>query len=115
MDETNVLQNLVRVGVVTAVNPDSRTARVLFESSDGMSSEWLAVLDSHPHIPAYDPAPQQTEIAGPAGAGAAEFEAHVHPVVVLPWLPNVGDRVVTLFLPVENAHGFVLGAYQPWQ
>ena len=54
MDETNVLQNLVRVGTVTAVDPGNRTARVLFESSDEMCSDWLAVLDSHPHIPAYD-------------------------------------------------------------
>lgn len=115
MDETNVLQNLVRVGVVTAVNPDSRTARVLFESSDGMCSDWLAVLDSHPHIPDYDGEPQRTEFEGPDGEGAAEFEKHKHDLVIKPWLPNVGDKVVTLFLPVENAHGFVLGAYQPWQ
>ena len=42
MDETNVLQNLVRVGTVTAVDPGNRTARVLFESSDEMCSDWLA-------------------------------------------------------------------------
>lgn len=115
MDEANALENLVRVGTVTAVNKDKRIARVKFDAADELSSDWLAVLDTHPHIPDYDDEPQKTEFEGPDGEGIEKFKKHRHDLIIKPWLPNVGDLVVTLFLPVANGHGFVLGAYIPWQ
>ena len=113
MDESNALENLVRIGTVTAVNKDKRIAHVKFDDKDGLISDWLAVLDCHPHIHDYDDKEQRTEDAGPDGEGIEKFKKHHHPLVVKPWLPNVGDKVITLFLPVGNGHGFVLGAYQP--
>ena len=92
-----------------------RTAHVKFDDKDGLISDWLAVLDCHPHIHDYDDEEQRTEDAGPDGEGIEKFKKHHHPLIVKPWLPNVGDKVITLFLPVGNGHGFVLGAYQPWQ
>lgn len=115
MDEANALENLVRIGTVTAVDKDKRIVHVKFDDKDGLISDWLAVLDCHPHIHDYDDEEQRTEDEGPDGEGIEKFKKHHHPLIVKPWLPNVGDKVITLFLPVGNGHGFVLGAYQPWQ
>ena len=84
MDAEKVLKRLVRVGTVTDIDNAKRKARVKFQDCN-MTSGWLYVLDTHPHIPAYDPAPQKTE------------------------LQLVNDTVLTLYLPVFNGDGFVLG------
>ena len=85
MDAEKVLKRLVRVGTVTDI--------------DNMTSGWLYVLDTHPHIPAYDPAQQKTELQ----------DGHQHDLTIKPWMPLVNDTVLTLYLPVFNGDGFVLG------
>ena len=54
-------EGLVRVGTVTDIDNAKRKARVKFQDCN-MTSGWLYVLDTHPHIPAYDPAQQKTEL-----------------------------------------------------
>lgn len=98
MDTEKVLKRLVRIGTVTDVDNGSRTARVKFQDCS-MTSGWLHVLDTHPHIPDYDPTPQKTELK----------EGHQHDLIIKSWMPKVNDTVLTLYLPVFNGDGFVLG------
>lgn len=106
MGNEEILANLVRIGTVTDVNNDKRLARVKFQDVD-MTSAWLYVLDNRPYIPDYD-VPQRTEYEA-GGSGEAEFENHKHDLIIKPWMPKINDTVLTLYLPVFNADGFVLG------
>lgn len=107
MDAEKVLKRLVRVGTVTDIDNAKRKARVKFQDCN-MTSGWLYVLDTHPHIPDYDPAPQKTNDKG-GGSGEAAYESHSHSLTIKPWMPLVNDTVLTLYLPVFNGDGFVLG------
>lgn len=82
MDGERILDQLVRIGTVTAVDKGKRLARVKFQDA-GITSGWLPVLAAPPSIPAHDP--------------------------VTPWMPKVNDTVLTLYLPVFNGDGFILG------
>lgn len=106
MDVEKILSGLVRIGTVTDVDNGRRMARVKFEDT-GMTSGWLTVLKNQPFIPDYD-VPQRTEFES-GGSGEAAFESHKHDLVIKPWMPKVNDTVVTLYLPVFNADGFVIG------
>lgn len=107
MDGENILKRLVRIGTVTDINNEKRIARVKYQDCN-MTSGWLYVLDTHPHIPDYDPAPQQTNEKG-GGSGEASYESHFHSLTIKPWMPLVNDTVLVLYLPVFNGDGFVLG------
>ena len=90
------LGRLVRIGTVTSVNNDKRTARVKFQDTNN-SSGGLYVLASRPYIPDYE-GPQQTEEGGK--------------LKIKPWMPKVNAVVLVLYLPVENmesADGYILG------
>lgn len=102
-EKDNILQNLVRIGKVSAINDASRKARVRFEDKE-LTSAWLYVLANPPfiHIVDHDRQNQITE----SGYGPDE---HVHEVKVKPWMPNIGDTAICLFLPVFNGDGIVLG------
>lgn len=107
MDEEKILSRLVQVGTVTDINNAKHQARVKFKDT-GITSGWLFVLDTHPHIPDFNPAPQQTGEKG-GGSGEAAFETHTHPLTIKQWMPHVNDTVVCLYLPVWNSDGFVIG------
>jgi len=90
------LERLVRIGTVTSVDNDKRTARVKFQDSNNSSGE-LYVLASRPYIPDYEGS-QQTEDGGK--------------LKIKPWMPKVNAVVLVLYLPVENmqsADGYILG------
>ena len=90
------LERLVRIGTVTSVDNDKRTARVKFQDTNHSSGE-LYVLASRPYIPDYE-GPQQTEEGGK--------------LKIKPWMPKVNAVVLVLYLPVENmesADGYILG------
>lgn len=93
-----ILERLVQVGTVTAIDKAKHRARVKFKST-GITSGWLHVLDTHPHIPDFDDVPQETEIA----------VDHKHKLVIKQWMPHVNDTVVCLYLPIWNSDGFVIG------
>ena len=97
MDVEKVLKRLVRVGTVTDIDNAKRKARVKFQDCN-MTSGWLYVLDTHPHIPAYDPAQQKTELQ----------DGHQHDLTIKPWMPLVNDTVLTLYLPVR--YRMIVGA-----
>ena len=84
MDE-NYVQNMVRVGIVTDVDKSDRRVRVRFPNLN-MTSGWLYVLQSPPDV------------------------RIIIDFTVTPWMPEVNDRVLCLYLPVFNGDGFVLGA-----
>ena len=102
MDDLDQIVQIVRIGTVSAVDKEKRMARVMFKDLD-ITSGWLYVLDTHPHIPDYDPVPQETELE-------TCQVSHTHKLVIKPWLPNVNDAVVCLYLPAFNADGIILGA-----
>ncbi len=99
---------LVRCGTVSAIDTSKRLARVMYPDL-GITSGWLPVLDTHPHIPDYDPATQKTESTS-GGSSYAMFESHSHNLTIKPWMPNVNDKVVVLYLQAFNADGVILGA-----
>ena len=106
------LENLVRVGTVTAVDPGQRRARVKYRDT-GITSDWLQVVQ-HPGAElAIVPDAEHTHkiMDTWTGAGAAStFPAHDHTgSVVTVWMPKVNAEVLCLYLPVFNGDGFVLG------
>lgn len=96
--QENLIKNMVRVGIVTAVDKPKRRARVRFPELD-IVSDFLYVLKTPPFIPEKDKT-QRTETA----------EAHTHNLIINPWLPSVNDKVLCLFIPCEGGDGFILGA-----
>ena len=111
MDIEKILSQLVRVGTVTDVDNTKRMARVKFQDT-GHTSGWLSVLASRPYIPDYETKPQRTEFEA-GGSGDSAFENHKHDLTIVPWMPRVNATVLTLFLPVFNADGFILGEIGP--
>ena len=61
-------------------------------------SDFLYILKSSSFIPEKD-VRQKTEIA----------EAHTHDLKISPYLPNVNDKVLCIFIPCEGGDGFILG------
>ena len=102
MDDLNQIVQIVRIGTVSAVAKEKRMARVIYKDLR-ITSGWPYQLDTHPHIPDYAPVPQETETE-------TCQVPHKHKLIIKPWLPNVNDIVVCLYLPTFNADGIVLGA-----
>ncbi len=95
--QENLIKNMVRVGIVTDVDKPNRKARVHFPDMN-IVSDFLYIIKSPPFIPEKD-VPQSTELA----------EAHKHDVIIRPYLPDVNDKVLCLFIPCEGGDGFILG------
>lgn len=83
--DTNQLKNMVRIGIVSSVNGANCTAKVTFPDKDNMVSGDLPIIQ----------------------LGANGTEGY--------WVPEVGTRVLCLFVPNPSGSGlnagFVLGAY----
>jgi len=75
-----ILKNLIRVGIVSSINPAKCTARVAFEDRSSVVSFDLPIL-----------------VRG-------SFQNKDY------WMPDPGEQVVCLFLPSGNAQGFILGS-----
>lgn len=92
-DVMAALEQIVRVGTVSSVNTAERTARVKFSYLGDMVSGSLRVMQHY--------------------ACAVEVttdQAHNHPDTRTTfWMPEVGDTVLCLYLPVFNGDGVVLG------
>ena len=106
MDIEKILKRLVRIGTVTVTDPVKRVARVKFEDT-GETSGLLYVLANRPYIPDYD-VPQRTEFEA-GGSGDPAFASHKHNLIIKPWMPKVNAVVLTLYLPVLDGDGFILG------
>lgn len=116
-----ILSGLVRVGTVTDRKMEQRLARVYFPEMD-ITSDWLPVLISQDTTPddiprEYDD-PQWTEFDTEdkePQAGETRYVPHKHKILRKPWMPKVGDEVLTLYLPVLDADGFILGGIKRWR
>lgn len=89
MDAERSLAQMVRIGIVTAVDNQKRMARVKFEDTKTISG-WLRVLAARPY------ANYENDTCG-----------------LLPWIPKVNAAVLTLYLPIPDADGFILGELGP--
>lgn len=106
MDVEKILKRLVRIGTITVTDPIKRVARVKFEDT-GQTSGLLYVLANRPYVPDYD-VPQRTEFEA-GGSGDPAFASHKHDLIIKPWMPKVNAVVLTLYLPVLDGDGFILG------
>lgn len=73
--------NWIRVGEVSSVDPETCTARVVFDDEDGFISNDLPIIQRNT---------QSTK----------DY-----------WLPAVGEDVICLFLPCGEEDGFILGSF----
>ena len=84
--DKSVIDRMVQLGTVTAVDPGNNRVRVLFPET-GMTSDWLQVLRCPPHVAGTDGSPLNVE----------------------GWFPNINDTVVVLYIPVRDSDGYVIG------
>lgn len=94
------MENLLRIGKVTNVNPSDRTVRVRFEDVN-ITSGWLKVLRSPPFI-GNDEEPKKV-------AKTEKQQGHYHELSIIPYFPVVGDMVLCLYNPGFNEDGYVIG------
>lgn len=87
------LKDMVRVGVVSKVNPGSMTARVKIQDQ-GIVTGDLKIVQNQP----------TAEIEIISGSCSAERE-----VKIKPWIPKVGQWVLCIFKPDGEGDGFILG------
>ena len=106
------IENIVRIGKVTAVDSGKHIARVWFDAL-GIESGWLPVLITKDYIPDYGDL-QRTEYEE-GGSGETAFARHKHNLVIKPWMPKVNEMVLVLYIPVFNGDGVILGGVQPWR
>lgn len=132
-DQGKILAGLVRVGVVTETEREARKVRVRFPA-EGLQSGWLYVLQHEKTGVKVVPDGKHTHALAAAGEhthpGSTGHEAavlniirdgeHAHTAGTEPehdhegtvttwWVPEPGERVLCLYLPVFNGDGFVLG------
>lgn len=105
-DDGAAFSVMVRIGTVTAVDNVKRLAQVYFQDMD-LPSGWIPVLINRDFIPDYD-VPQRTEFEA-GGSGDPAFASHKHDLIIKPWMPKVNAVVLTLYLPVLDGDGFILG------
>ena len=92
----HIVDGLVRVGRVTDVRSGDRQCRVYYPDR-GYTSGWLKVLCNTPSATGY----------ASGGSGSAAYASHAHGISA--WMPKVNDSVLVLYLPTQNADGYVLG------
>lgn len=123
-DAENILANLVRIGTVSSIDSGKRRVRVIFKDRN-MVSGWLYVLQHHSagvSVKSAGGHDHDVSVGGTtslneghqhsvsADGSTAAYDAHAHSANVTYWMPSVNDVVLCLYLPVDNADGFVLGA-----
>ncbi len=103
----NILNNLVRIGTVSAVDNAHRKVRVLYRDKDNMTSDWLFVLQHPGAVHIENNGEHLHTITGENLTDLAG--EHAHEASVSYWMPAVNDTVLALYLPVFNGDGYVLG------
>lgn len=113
MEAEKILANLVRIGTVTVVDAGKRLARVKFQDA-GITSGWLPVIQHYGADLYIEPDAKHTHditdtYTGGGSAGMYPDHDHLPGSHVTYWMPKVNDTVLTLYLPVFNGDGFILG------
>ena len=114
MDEQlrSVLEKLVRVGNVSAIDAGQRKARVMFDDTD-TTSGWLFVIqhfEADIHVEPDNSHTHTITDTYTGGGAASTIPHHDHPGTHLTyWMPKVGDPVLVLNLPIRDGDGFILG------
>lgn len=80
-DLDTLIRQLIRVGVVSDIDEKGVTARVTFDDQDDVTSASLQVIVKNTDE-------------------NADY-----------WMPDVGEQVLCLFLPVGTQQGFILGSF----
>lgn len=80
-DISQLLNQLIRVGEVSSINPEKCTARVKFEDNDDLVSDELLIVTR----------------------GSLYNKDY--------WMPDINEQVICLFLPIGVAQGFILASY----
>lgn len=97
----------VRIGKVSAVDEENRTARVRFDA-DNVTSGWLKVLCSPPNVTVSggdsDNESDESNVTKSNSDNGGEIG-----VEVSAWLPVVGETVVCLYGGGFNADGYIIG------
>ena len=108
MENNTFLENIVRIGTISAVDNANRKARVRFDDME-ITSGWLFVIQHYAADIYVAPDNAHTHnITG--GETASTIPNHNHPGTHLTfWMPKVGERVLALYIPVLNGDGFILG------
>jgi hypothetical protein len=98
-----VIASIGKVKEVREVIKSRYMAVVEFEDT-GLVSDWLYIL-KRPLPPI-----EVNQSGGHNHQGAVSIEpSHTHDARQDGWLPEAGDRVLVLYLPVQNGDGFILG------
>ncbi len=87
------LKDMVRVGVVSKVNPGNMTARIKIQDQ-GIVTGDLKIVQKQPNA----------EIEMVIGNCSA-----VCKVKIKPWIPKVGQWVLCIFKPDGEGDGFIIG------
>lgn len=108
MQGDSYLENIVRIGTVTAIDAKKNRARVKFQDT-GISSGWLYVLQ-HSGAGVLIAPDGEHEHSVPAVGNTSKENDHDHEGAALAcWLPKINETVLCLYLPAYNADGFILG------
>ncbi len=91
-NEIQSLKNIVRVGIVSKVNSENKTARVQIPEQGIVTSE-LKIVQNMPKIKIKN----EDDISSDCN------------IEIEQWLPQVGQWVVCLFYPDGDGDGFILG------
>lgn len=108
------MNDIIRIGVVSAVSPGDSAVRVHFPSED-MVSGWLKVIKSPPAVTAKATATAETKVSKSeedAQSNNVNVDVDVNVDVeaeAAPWFPAVGDTVLCIYNPGFNEDGFVIG------
>lgn len=106
------MNDIIRIGVVSALNNGNRTVRVRFPS-ENMVSGWLKVVKSPPAVTVQANTAADTSVKGDEEEDielSADTNIKVNVAAkTLPWFPLVGDTVLCIYNPGFNEDGFVIG------
>lgn len=108
-EEITALKNIVRVGAVSSVDANERTARVKFSDKNNLVSGPLKVLKNPPFVTVEKTTLTYGVEEAEGHTHAGKIEEHAHETTISPWLPKVGELVLCIYLPNGESDGFVIG------
>lgn len=97
----------VRIGTVSAIDEENRTARVRF-NEDNVTSGWLKVLHSPPKV-TISGSEDKSDKADDSESDTDTGNIGNINIDVVAWLPVVGETVVCLYGDGFNADGYIIG------